>query len=123
MAILDIYPMTKGHTLVIPVRHYEGISDIPERLLNRVVSLSKALTVSHAKSLRMQGVSIGLLNHKQKRPALRHFHLHVIPRYDKNDPRDPANVKPSQVFPRESDENLDSILSIVVKGLGRQRAQ
>ncbi len=111
IVLLDPYPVTRGHTLIIPVRHCEDIFDIPEELLLRITALAKRLCISYEKSLGMQGVSIGVLNHREKNPAYRHFHLHVIPRYDKDDPRDPANVKPSQTFPRESDENLDAILS------------
>jgi histidine triad (HIT) family protein len=117
MALLDRYPVTKGHTLIIPVRHYDGIFDIPGELLNQIVSLSKKLSLSYEKSLRIQGVSIELLDHRQKKPEFRHFHLHVVPRYDKDDPRDPANVKPSQRFPKESDENLDVMLSRIRKDL------
>jgi histidine triad (HIT) family protein len=115
MALLDPYPITRGHTLIIPIKHYESMFDIPERSLGRIISLSKKLCLSYEKLLKIQGVSIEVLNHRQKNPAFRHFHLHVIPRYDKNDPRDPANVKPSQTFPREPDKNLDRTLSMVMR--------
>jgi histidine triad (HIT) family protein len=111
MAILDPYPLTRGHTLVIPIKHYESMFDIPEGLLGRIVRLARQLCRSYEETLAIQGVSVEVLNHKQKNPRLRHFHLHVIPRYDKNDKRDPANVKPSQTFPRESDATLTKILS------------
>jgi len=119
MALLDPNPMTKGHTLVIPIRHYESMFDIPDPLLRRVISLSRSLCKAYERALKIQGVSIGVLNHRLKRPAYRHFHLHVIPRYDKNDRRDPANVRPSQTFPRESDRNLDVTLSMIRAELRR----
>jgi histidine triad (HIT) family protein len=115
MALLDPYPMTRGHTLIIPIRHYESMFDIPESVFGRIISLSKKLSLSYEKTLDIQGVGIEVLNHRRKNPAFRHFHLHVIPRYDKNDPRDPANVKPSQAFPRESDGNLDGTLATIRK--------
>ena len=111
MAVLDPYPMTKGHTLVIPIRHHESMFDIPDSTLRKIISLSKRLCKAYEQTLKIQGVSIELLNHRLKTPAHRHFHLHVIPRYDKDDVRDPANVKPSQTFPRESEKNLNRILS------------
>ena len=114
MAILDPFPVTRGHTLVIPIRHYENMIDIPDPLLRRIISLSKKLCQRYERYLQIQGVSIDVLNHKFKTPKYRHFHLHVIPRYNKNDPRDPSNVKPSQTFPRESDANLDATLSRVI---------
>ena len=111
MAFLDRFPMTKGHTLVIPIRHYESMFDIPYQILMKIASLSKRLCKNYERTLRIQGVSIGVLNHKKNKSYHRHFHLHVIPRYNKNDERDPANVKPIQTFPEESDENLDRTLA------------
>ena len=116
MALLDVFPVTRGHTLIIPIRHYESMWDIPQNTLDRITALAKKLCKSYEKTLGMQGVSIEVLNHKQKNQAYRHFHLHVIPRYDKNHPRDPANVKPSQRFPRESGENLNRTLRILKEG-------
>lgn len=113
MALLDPYPMTRGHTLIIPIRHYESMFDIPDQLLRRIISLTRKLCKTYEAALEIQGVSIEVLNHRLKRPAHRHFHMHLIPRYDKNYPNDPANVKPSQTFPRQSDKNLDDTLSKV----------
>lgn len=111
MAILNPFPFTRGHTLVIPIKHYEGMFDIPEPLLSQITKLAKRLSVSYEKSLGIQGVFIEVLNHRLKSPRFRHFHLHVIPRYDINHKRDPANVKPKQRFPKESDRSLDKTLA------------
>lgn len=113
MALLDRHPITRGHTLIIPIHHYESIFDIPDPLLRQIVSLSKKLCSAYERALRIQGVSIELMNHRQKTPGLRHFHLHLIPRYDKNAKNDPSNVKPSKKFPKESDERLDRTLSLI----------
>ena len=110
MAILDPYPTTRGHTLIIPIRHYESMFDIPDQLLRGIVSLARKLSNLYEATLEIQGVSIDVLNHKKKTPTFRHFHMHVIPRYAKNSKRDPANVKPSQRFPWEPDRSLDLTL-------------
>ena len=110
MAILNPFPFTRGHTLVIPAKHYESMFDIPKPQLSRITSLAKRLCISYEKSLSIQGICIEVLNHKLKSPKFRHFHLHVIPRYDPEDKRDPGNVKPRQMFPRERDRNLDRTL-------------
>ena len=124
IGLLDRFPMTKGHTLIIPAQHYESMFDIPQYLLEMIADLAKRLAISYERSLGIQGVSIEILNHKEKDPAHRHFHLHVIPRYDRDDPRDPAKVAPSQAFPEESVTNLNNILSLVRAGLasGQQKS-
>jgi histidine triad (HIT) family protein len=111
MAILNPFPYTKGHTLIIPIRRYESMFDIPEPLLSRVSRLAKRLCVSYEKSLLIEGVCLEVLNHRLKSSRQRHFHLHVIPRYDPKDKRDPANVEPRRTFPRENDQSLDETLS------------
>ena len=111
MALLDPYPVTMGHTLIIPTRHYESMFDIPDRQLKRIISLSKRLCKAYETALKIQGVSIQVLNHRTKTHLYRHFHLHVIPRYDKRDKRDPANVRPGQRFPKETAANLDKMLA------------
>ena len=111
MALLDPYPVTRGHTLIIPIRHYESMFDIPDQLLRRIISLSKGLCKAYETTLEIQGVSIEVLNHRVKTPFYRHFHLHVIPRYNKRDKRDPANVRPGQRFPKETVANLDRTLA------------
>ena len=47
-----------------------------------------------------------MMNHRLKSTQNKHFHLHVIPRYDKNARNDPARVKPNKRFPKESGERL-----------------
>jgi len=116
IALLNPYPLTKGHTLIIPTHHYESIFDIPSPLLNRIMSLSKRLSEKYERTLKIQGVAIEVLNHNRKSKAFKHFHLHLIPRYDKSSKRDPANVKPGAKLPRVTDRTLNSILSLV-KGL------
>jgi diadenosine tetraphosphate (Ap4A) HIT family hydrolase len=111
MAILDLYPYTRGHSLIIPIRHFESVFDTPEHLLKRIVTVAKELSISYERTLGIQGVCINVLNHKKKSPAFRHFHMAVIPRYDKRNKRDPANVKPNQRFPKESDRSLDGTLT------------
>src|SRR5579864_2437120 len=80
MAILNPFPYTKGHTLIIPIKHHESMFDIPEPIIMQIISFAKRLYMSYEKSLGIQGVMIGVLNHRLKNPKFRHFHLHVIPR-------------------------------------------
>jgi diadenosine tetraphosphate (Ap4A) HIT family hydrolase len=113
MALLDPYPLTRGHKLVIPVKHFASIFDIPDKLLRRIASLSRDLCRSYGRSLRIQGFSIEVMNHRQKTQAYRHFYLYIIPRYNRNDKRDPANVKPSRRVPRESDSRMSRTLAAI----------
>ena len=75
-SFLDVFPKTKGHTLIIPKKHYRWVYDVPEF----GVYWETALTVTKAvqKALKPEWVSyltVGLI--------APHAHIHIIPRYEK----------------------------------------
>ena len=77
LAILDEHPRTKGHTLVIPKKHYRRVYDIRE--IGSYFIFIQQITKSLINTLNpdwVQFISIG--------ESIEHAHLHVLPRY-KND--------------------------------------
>ncbi len=81
MAFLDIYPVSKGHTLVIPKKHFRAVEDTPDELLSKVW-----LTASRiARKFRLEhgapGVNIVTNSGETAGQVVFHFHVHVIPRW------------------------------------------
>jgi len=81
-AFLDIGPIARGHTLVIPKHHCESIYDLPEA---DAAAVGKAL-VKVAKAVR-QTVGCSDLNILQNNgsaagQAVFHVHFHLIPRLE-----------------------------------------
>ncbi len=58
IAILDKYPISKGHTLIMPKRHYRDITEIPSDELCRVIRVTKAVAMAVIKALNVPGVRI-----------------------------------------------------------------
>ena len=83
-AFLDINPINKGHTLVIPKKHYDTVLDMPEA---EGVELAKA-SVRIAKAIKRATGCDGLnLSHNIGKSAgqiVFHAHVHLIPRYEKD---------------------------------------
>ncbi|WP_077297214.1 HIT family protein [Virgibacillus pantothenticus] len=84
-AFLDISQVTKGHTLIIPKVHvkniYETPSDVAAALFSRVPKIANAIKAAY------QPIGMNLLNNNEK-PAdqsVFHLHIHLLPRYGKND--------------------------------------
>lgn len=82
IAFLDIRPASKhgGHTLVMPKKHYELITDIPEKELEALIKTIKKISGALLKF--GQGLNIVQNN---KRPAgqyINHVHFHLIPRFE-----------------------------------------
>lgn len=88
-AFRDAYPVSDGHTLVVPHRHVASIYDLaPEGragLWELVDEVREALSASHAPD----GFNIGVNDGVAAGQTVGHAHIHVIPRYagDVPDPR------------------------------------
>lgn len=85
LAILDISQATKGHTLVMSKKHFENINDIDEKTYTKVMlAVKKVATIIQTK-LNVKGVNILNNCNEIAGQTVMHFHVHVIPRYEKDD--------------------------------------
>lgn len=80
MGFLDIHPAAKGHTLVIPKKHYEKFSQIPEEELFMLIGGVQKLTKQMEKNLKPEGMNILLNMGKAAGQEVPHVHVHIIPR-------------------------------------------
>ncbi len=81
MVFLDIYPVSKGHLLVIPKEHYESIHDTPGKILARTWLLASILGKIYRVELGAPGVNIVTNSGSAAGQEVFHFHIHVIPRW------------------------------------------
>ena len=81
MAFLDIHPVKKGHTLVIPKKHFETIMVIPDELLKKVIAIVKKLTPAVIKAVNADGAVVTQTNNEAAGQSVPHLHFHIIPRY------------------------------------------
>ncbi len=83
LAFLDISPISKGHTIVIPKNHYSNLEDIPNYELTEVYKEVKNLATKIHKNLKIDGYNILQNNFAAAGQVIKHFHIHIIPRnYD-----------------------------------------
>ena len=81
IVILDIYPLTKGHCLVIPKNHFDNIFDVKENILQKIILAAKKISEKIKKSLNVDGINLLQSTGSTAGQAIFHFHLHIIPRY------------------------------------------
>jgi len=81
IAFLDIMPVTKGHFLVIPKKHFEFAEDAPEELMAGLMVLAVKLAAAAKKVLKCDGINFIINSGKQAGQIIPHVHLHVVPRY------------------------------------------
>ncbi|MFW6283524.1 MAG: HIT family protein [Minisyncoccales bacterium] len=73
LAFLDIAPFSKGHTLIIPKKEYENISDMP---VNEYLELQKIVLKLVKHFRKALNTKIGILVHGLEIP---HTHIHIYP--------------------------------------------
>lgn len=80
---LDIYPISKGHALVIPKDHYSSLLEAPIEVINHVMAVAKKLSPQIQASLDADGITI--LENSGLLQEIHHAHLHIIPTYEGQD--------------------------------------
>jgi histidine triad (HIT) family protein len=79
-AFLDIFPLQKGHTLIVPKTEVDKIFDVPDNYLNELMQFTKPIAKAIEQSFscnRVSMVTVGL--------EVPHAHVHLIPINEAND--------------------------------------
>ncbi|MBI9045927.1 MAG: HIT family protein [Anaerolineaceae bacterium] len=79
-AFLDIHPVNKYHTLVIPRVHSENIFDIPEDDLKEVICVVKRIVKIYENKLGIKNVQIINSSGAEAQQDVFHTHFHIVPR-------------------------------------------
>lgn len=81
LAFLDIRPVSRGHTLVIPKVHAADLLDISPASLHAVMDLSQQVAKRQMAVLGADGITVWQNNRAAGGQEVFHFHVHVIPRW------------------------------------------
>jgi len=103
LAILDISQTTKGHTLVMPKKHYDNFLCMPKDEYGKLMELVQTLSNKIVDKLHGNGCNILINTNEVAGQTVMHTHVHIIPRYDENDSIN-INFKSNEF-------NLDEILN------------
>ena len=105
IAFLDAFPVSRGHTLVIPKNHYEKVQDMTDidnndlfDTVHKVISKVDKLTGS---------TLLAIHNGKDSGQEIPHVHVHLIPR-EPDDQAGPVHCM-FKDRPKLSDEELDKL--------------
>ena len=85
LAFLDITQVTKGHTLVIPKKHFRNVLDLDQETASQLFSAIPAIA-SHLKDkLGASGLNIVNNNEEVAGQTVFHTHIHLLPRFEGQD--------------------------------------
>ena len=79
--ILDRFPSAPGHVLILPKRHYADIFEIDPAAAGRLFELAVKVARGMKAKLGFENMNVLQNNGEVAGQTVRHFHLHLIPRY------------------------------------------
>lgn len=102
-------PSNPGSVLVVPVRHYENIFDLPVELGLPIQRAARAAALAMKSAFGCQGVSMRQHNEPAGNQDVWHYHVHVIPRWDGDDfYRQSGTMAPAEDVRRRADQLRDA---------------
>ena len=92
-ATRDSYPLSPGHTLIIPLRHCADFFDLsPEEML-ACLELVAAERNNLNAELSPDGYNVGVNVGRAAGKSIFHVHIHLIPRYEGDHPNPQGGVR------------------------------
>jgi diadenosine tetraphosphate (Ap4A) HIT family hydrolase len=88
VVIRDGFPVSPGHTLIIPKRHVASFFEVTEAERAELMSLLAEARAGLEREYRPAGYNVGINDGKAAGQTVPHLHIHLIPRYD-GDQKDP----------------------------------
>ena len=85
IAFLDKYPIDDGHTLVIPKKHHEKITDMNPDDVGKIFSLIPKIAKAVLIGTGADAFSLAQNNGNAAKQIIPHVNIHIIPRYHKHE--------------------------------------
>jgi histidine triad (HIT) family protein len=108
VAFLDKYPISIGHTLVLPKTHFERVNNMPQRdfcaLYSRVYALNQLITSRMGAAASHISINDGAAANQ----LIPHVHVHIIPR----SPNDSAGFTARKLLRPEQMEEVRKKLAV-----------
>lgn len=82
IVMLDAYPSSPGHALLVPKKHEDNVYSMDPKLLEKVSPLTAKVAKAIKRMSNCQGINILQNNGEAAGQTVNHFHVHIIPRFD-----------------------------------------
>ena len=80
--LLNVYPYTTGHTMIIPLREVEALTDLTPQEYEELWQLVKKTVQSLEEAYHPDGINVGLNQGKAAGAGIpEHLHVHCLPRW------------------------------------------
>ena len=80
--ILNSYPYTSGHVMVVPFAHLDELQKLPEAAANEMMALSQKMEGVLRQAYAPDGINLGMnLGRAAGAGVAGHLHMHILPRW------------------------------------------
>ena len=80
--ILNAFPYTSGHLMIVPYRHVSTVEDLDSEVTAEMMDLSKRALAALRKAERPEAFNVGMnIGRSAGAGIADHVHLHVVPRW------------------------------------------
>ena len=86
-AIISHKPLSKGHVVIIPLEHYESFEKTPIEVIHKIIEKLPDIISKLKKITEFEGYNIVINNGNVAGQEVSHLHIHIIPRYDRDEIR------------------------------------
>ncbi len=100
LAIRDLFPVSDGHTLVIPRRHIGSIYEMAREEQDEIWDLTRRVRNLLIRQVRPDGFTIGLNEGLAAGQSVAHANIHVIPRHLGDVPDPTGGIR--AIFPHKA---------------------
>lgn len=111
LAFLDLAPVHKGHTLIIPRKHVVNILDLSTDMASSLQGAIQAIGYAFLRGLKADGFNLGMNNYKAAGQLVMHAHYHLIPRFS----GDGLKLWPQGTY--ENNDEMNSTAEKIIAGI------
>ena len=113
LAVMDLYPATPGHILVLPKEHIENIYVMPAELGACIMATAIYVAKAIKQKLSPDGLNLIQSNGLAAGQTIPHFHLHIVPRYN----GDPVSLRFGHGAVPAKINDLEKVASLISSAL------
>lgn len=100
IVIRDAYPVSNGHTLIIPRRHVDSLFDLGHDERDALFNLVEEAKRRLEQEFRPDAFNIAINDGPAAGQTVPHLHIHLIPRYENDTPEPRGGVR--WIFPERA---------------------
>src|ERR687885_2240711 len=86
LALMDKYPINKGHTLVIPKIHYDNLLLMAPHEVGKLYAITPIIAKAVVSAVKADGFNVGQNNGRAANQIVPHVHVHIVPRFHDDSP-------------------------------------